>query len=320
VLHLVNGDAVIPEIRRSGLPGEFAVWGDVLWEGPLVADATPEERIAQRARYFSWPENQPHPTGELALLWHRNLLRAAQHDEVVLWLEHDLHDQFQLIHHLDWFARQPHPALRLICIGAFPGVVPFHGLGQLDAAQLGSLFPTRRAVTTAELVLGQRAWQALVSRSPLGLEALLFEDTHSLPFLGGAIRRFLQEYPETGTGLSRTERMILDGIFDGPRTARELFLAVQRREERVFMGDSSFWRILWGLSQGPKPLLRIEADIRMVPGLPPAPVTITEPGRQVLAGNADRVGLNGVDRWLGGVHLQGTSTPWRWDPATERIR
>jgi hypothetical protein len=31
------------------------------------------------------------------------------------------------------------------------------------------------------------------------------------------------------------------------------------------------------------------------------------------------VALNGIDRWIGGVHLTGRAVPWRWNDATEAI-
>ena len=33
----------------------------------------------------------------------------------------------------------------------------------------------------------------------------------------------------------------------------------------------------------------------------------------MLAGRADRVALNGFDRWLGGTHLRAADGLWRWD-------
>jgi hypothetical protein len=39
----------------------------------------------------------------------------------------------------------------------------------------------------------------------------------------------------------------------------------------------------------------------------------------VLAGGADQIALNGIDRWIGGVHLQGHHVPWRWDDGAETI-
>ena len=57
------------------------------------------------------------------------------------------------------------------------------------------------------------------------------------------------------------------------------------------------------------------SDIGNVPG----PVTNTDTGREVLEGRADHMALNGIDRWLGGVHLKGGKVAWRWDRASERI-
>jgi hypothetical protein len=48
-------------------------------------------------------------------------------------------------------------------------------------------------------------------------------------------------------------------------------------------------------------------------------VALTDAGRAVLEGREDRVRLNGIDRWLGGVHLQGNESEWRWDVAHRRL-
>jgi hypothetical protein len=48
-------------------------------------------------------------------------------------------------------------------------------------------------------------------------------------------------------------------------------------------------------------------------------VRLTETGARVLAGRDDHVRLNGIDRWIGGVHLHGRQVPWRWDDGTESL-
>jgi hypothetical protein len=40
----------------------------------------------------------------------------------------------------------------------------------------------------------------------------------------------------------------------------------------------------------------------------------------VLRGEADHVALNGVDRWVGGVHLRGDRPSWRFDEGTESVQ
>ena len=46
---------------------------------------------------------------------------------------------------------------------------------------------------------------------------------------------------------------------------------------------------------------------------------LTDAGRRVLDGLDDHVALNGVDRWIGGVHVSGNAVGWRWDEGTESI-
>ena len=46
---------------------------------------------------------------------------------------------------------------------------------------------------------------------------------------------------------------------------------------------------------------------------------LTDSGARVLAAQADQIALNGIDRWIGGVHPHGHHVPWRWDDGTESI-
>jgi len=46
---------------------------------------------------------------------------------------------------------------------------------------------------------------------------------------------------------------------------------------------------------------------------------LTGEGRAVINGGADFVRLNGIDTWLGGVHLHGDDAKWRWDDEAETL-
>lgn len=46
---------------------------------------------------------------------------------------------------------------------------------------------------------------------------------------------------------------------------------------------------------------------------------LTAAGRDVLAAREDHVYLNGINRWLGGVHLQGAEARWRWDEKAQSL-
>jgi len=246
------------------------------------------------------------------------LASFSQHAEVVIWLSHTLSNQLILIKVLDWFSRRDLGSVKLslICVGHFPGTDRFVGLGGLYADQLASLADTRLPVGDAEYRTARAAWKAFTSPDPTEIERFLQTDTSALPFIVAAFRRHLEQFPSIDSGLSRTERQALSVLRDrGPLSAGPLFVAVRDLEEQVFMGDTSFYRIMADLSEAPHPLVRISDtfDNRL------GEVSLAETGRRVLESHADHIDLNGIDRWLGGVHLTGDKAAWRWDRTSERL-
>ena len=85
-----------------------------------------------------------------------------------------------------------------------------------------------------------------------------------------------------------------------------------------------FYRTLSALGQGEMRLIETETGTAR-PAPPPLgdsqpfarlQLRLTTTGEQTLRGEADRVELLGIDRWIGGTHITPDNT-WRWDP-TER--
>jgi uncharacterized protein DUF1835 len=334
-LHVTNGDCAADTLRRFA-DGPVVITADVLHEGP----APPVEGDAwhdTRARYLSGGGYRYEDVRSSLAASDRAIADAGRRrDHIVLWFEHDLFDQLALIRVLDQLASlkadtpydrgttsaaPPYGVSRtvsLICIDRFPGIEPFIGLGQLDAAQLASLYPSRRPVRAEQFALASAAWNAFRSPDPTRLTEIA-RDARALPFLGDALRRFFAEFPSIENGLSRTEALALAALADRSMAAGELFAATQTQEPRPFMGDSVFYGLLRGLAAGRVPLLTIDAAPEQL-DLKSHGVTITAAGRDVLAGRRDHIRVNGTDRWRGGVHLAGADrSPWRWDAHLERL-
>lgn len=319
MLHLTNGDAAADPLRRSGVPGDVIVWFDVLHEGPTprghgAAWRETRTEYLTDAGYASRDEIlRLYDTADAALE------RYREHEELVLWFEHDLFDQLLIARHLHWLGTHGHLRTRLsmVCIDRFAGIEPFHGLGQLHASQLASLFPARQPITRETLAAGADVWRAFTSDDPRALCAIVQYGVDALPFMAGALRRHLEEFPGADDGLSRTERTILGELATAPRSPAALFRAVADREERVFMADTVFLRILRDLSRAPEPLVTLTIDKEREGCLPIGLVAITEQGSRVLTG-ADAIALRGINRWLGGVHLM-PGALWRWDPRAQTL-
>jgi hypothetical protein len=135
------------------------------------------------------------------------------------------------------------------------------------------------------------------------------------------MRRLAQELPWTRDGLSRTERTALAAVADGADNPIEMFRALQDAEERPFMGDYWAWVALHRLGTGEYPL--VVASLEPVPELTTEFASqtyeVTDVGHDVLAARADHAELNGIDRWIGGVHLTGHRPAWRWDPVEDEV-
>jgi Domain of unknown function (DUF1835) len=328
-LHVTNGESAASGLRLTALGGTVLAWNDVLHEGP-VPHMSPADLRGRRAAFLSecgWGSDR----AIAADLERRDRAfeRALQERrQVVLWFEHDLFDQLQLLQILASYVApwRDEARVELINVGEVEGRPDFRGLGELRPLELEGLWGRRRELTPESAELATRAWEAVCSPEPTAIEALLAGETEALPFLGAALRRLLEEFPDTASGLSRTERQLLEALAEAPQSPIELLVDNGRREEAPFMGDSWLWRHLAELGRGPQAL--VVRDDGHALGLPPprgdgasfgsAPVRLTESGECVMRGGIDWFASTGVDRWIGGVHLR-PGRGWRWDRPAGRL-
>ncbi len=321
LLHVTNGESAGNTLRQTALGGAVLSWQDTLHEGPVPA-LPRQELLRTRAGFLAlcgWGDRQT----VLASLQRRDAqlldaLRAGV--RVVLWFEHDLYDQLQLLDVLT-LAHIDEAAPELIVIGSFPGRPSFAGLGELTARELETLWPSRRPAQPAALQAAADAWSALQAPEPTGLAEWGLRETVHLPFLARALRRLLEELPASTDGLSRTERSALHVVAAGAETPPAAFVAAQRLEETPFLGDTWFYRALSALGHGETRLLETDGG----EPLPPPPplgdgqrfarlrLRLTPTGESTLRAETDRVALLGIDRWIGGTHITPENT-WRWNP------
>jgi hypothetical protein len=331
-LHVANGSSTTMTIEAAGIPGTRSIWADPLHDGPVPAGLSDAELLDVRMRFLAgasditwaaWAGNDPSrdPANDLRE-WRATIERHESYDELILWFEYDLFDQLNLIQLLTWIRDHVSAAkpVSLICIGEFPGRPDFKGLGELTPEELAPLLQTRQPISDALYELARQAWTAFREPTPDALDELRLRDTSAMPYLAAAITRFLQEYPWTRDGLSRTERRLLE--LAGGNGGIALWKAFPKmyEGERVFhTTDLTVASLAETLSHTSPPLLTFDPS-----GTPEAHdlrgmVTLTDMGRSVLSGQRDRVSICGIDRWLGGVHLQSGSRIWRWDDARQRI-
>jgi hypothetical protein len=316
VLHVANGSSVTMTLAKTGIGGAMSIWADPLHDGPVPGGIDDDALMLVRMQEHGMSPAAADPENDMQR-WRQVIAEHDAYEELVLWFEHDLFDQLNLIQLLSFVRAQVPRAkpVSLISIDSFPGRSNFRGLGELEPGELASLFPRRMPVTHAHYDLAERAWHAFRQPTPAALDALVGRSeglqlrTQALRFLARALRRFLQEYPWTRDGLSRTERRLLTLAADGRADWPASFPRMHEGEDAYYISDTSYAELAEALSTTDPPLLTRSIQ---------SP-SLTPDGRAVLDGRSDRVSLCGIDRWLGGVHLHGRDVPWRWDAERGRI-
>src|SRR5262245_16943898 len=179
-LHVANGSATTSLIQAAGIPGQVSIWADALYDGPVPDGLSDTELLRLRAGGLGDLAEAPYAEVVRGLqAWRDVIERVDSYDELVLWFEHDLFDQLNLIQLLSWLkGRLPsRTVVSLIEVGKFPGRPAFKGLGELTPGQLKSLLEMRRPIAEERYILAEQAWSALRQETPEALDELRHADT-----------------------------------------------------------------------------------------------------------------------------------------------
>lgn len=300
-LHITNGDGVLYLLEKAAILGTHVAWRDGLNDGPVPDGLTLEETSAVRARYQA-----QRGFGNAIKLIHdferrdAQLRRAAEFGEVILWFEHDLFDQLQLLQILTALDEMNLDPGRVFVIQSD------HYLEEMTVEEMAPLLRRRRTATAAIFRSARRSWERFTSNSADDLFAAASEDAIGLPYLRTALRRLCEEFPWTRDGLSRSQRQALHSVAQGVAMDHELYARAQAREEAPFMGARAFALLVQDLHASEGALLETDT----------AAARLTALGRRVLAGDADWLEHRRIDRWIGGVHLlDGNVVRWNDDAA-----
>ena len=281
MLHITNGDCAVAVLAKA-VSGTFLPWQDVLHEGPVQAGLSLEELSRERAQFvadaFGVSFGEAKGKFEARDAAFR---RAREHDEIVLWFEHDLYDQLQLIQVLDALGDRPGPPVSIVCEAEY--------LGMMAPERAAELFSLRNPVTRRHVAEASRAWTAFRAPDPRDIAAV---KAQALPFLEAALRRHLQEFPWTLDGLSLLERRVLEALQAGPMSFEELFRAIA--EDPAFLADAV---LAWHLERMQKERLVERRSAGWA-----------------LSGKSRS---QRVPRWLGGYLVKDLKL--RWDPSSGNL-
>lgn len=262
VLHIISGDIAGGNLAKAGIEGEVFVWHDILYDGPRRPGWPDEHTLINRALFLEeFTAGGLNKARVLTVLksQYQKLEDATLYEGVVLWFDACLFDQSILAHILTCLDLKGIRNVELLCVDAFPGIEPFHGIGQLKPDHFTSIYDHRRPVSDDEFRFAVLVDKAFADQDG----GLLFELSEMaeapLPWIPAAALRWLQEKPDTESGLGRLERLALEAIRAGCDTPARIFESVAAADTPPqFWGDTTLWAKINGLSDRIPPLVRIE--------------------------------------------------------------
>jgi hypothetical protein len=331
ILHIHNGSLATSVVEASGLPGEHLVWREVLLSGPTPYGLSPTEWGNVRSQFLFNAYGLDSKECLAQLTSQQAVLQSySSYDEVVLWFDMDLFCQSMLLFMLNWFAKQDlsNTRLSMVNVGSstnFALVNDLNALCRMDSVQISPLFDQRVEVTNATLNLGTNAWSAYCSPNPESIQPVISGDTSALPVLKDNLLGHLARFPSVRNGLGRVENRALELINSGIKNFTLLCSEFEKAEPVYGFGNLQLFNELRRIANVPQPLLVI-SDVKQKPlttdagPVIEASLEITETGRAVMNGQKNFITLNGIDLWLGGVHLESNKPGWQWDEHSQTLQ
>lgn len=278
---------------------------DPLSYGPVPFTTDLDTWRAVRERYlselFNRPGEPPEDEYHLVGLDTERLLGA---DPVVFWVAGVLPEQLMLARVVVLFEQLglDESRLRVVQVEQPENVEVTWKIGSISADELQQLSPEPRELDPAQLREYKRAWRVYTSAEPADLATYVAEPG-CLPVLHCAMRQLVYRYPDIRSGTSVWDERLLHYTQErGPRAVRVLGHTIGNNDTPDWIDDVYLFRRLVALSAGSlaSPLVSATGDTET---LRECRVELTPFGEAVLAKEANHVRENGIDDWIGGVHL-----------------
>lgn len=321
-INLFNGDAAagahrehVGKLTQEGM----LICRDVLSVGPL--DSEFEVDTWSRMRAAFWTEvldgddfDGPVSFGANSRDLYANLMELASAHEIRVWAGMALSDQV-LLAFVAHFAQRLDIEDRVTVVQLSDSQRLVRGLGSAPAEML-SEHPSAMTLEAEQISYSSEVWKAVCASTPERLIALMHEPSTALPLMRAALDVLPSRYPDVRTGLSGWDQRLLAAVANGgsteisaARVIGDVMSAEISNEDSLALdtvGDSWLYYRLRSLGRSSLAQPLVEANSLTAP-MRAANYRLSEAGRAVLDAERNAIELNGIDDWVGGVHVTSDS-------------
>ena len=243
-LHITNGDSTTNYLQKLNFSGEFITWREMLCEGKTTTDVGSESFWKNRFEFLkSSYKITKNKFINYTLKEYRNLCNKKDQKEIVLWFEHDLFCQINMIAIISWLKRyRKGYHISLVCSGKIEKSDKLFGLSELSETQIKEHYKNRIELTQDDIEYADYMWQLYCSDSPLRLETIYkFNPMSPFQYLASALEAHLKRFPSLENGLNSVENTILKTSEKHPLATKEKLVSRLLQEQEIYgFGDLQY--------------------------------------------------------------------------------
>jgi hypothetical protein len=319
-MNILHGDSAGGSFKQAFKTHqeEIIVFHDVLSCGPLIKYADIKSWRESRENYWNNIERDNAIANLSYNILERDFYAKFRYlkdaNEYRLWIGTGLSDQLLLaflVNLIDFHGFD----FRRLLIYQFERVAEknfeVQGLGLLHPDQIRR-HPSPYKLSEKQFELTKLAWDAVTDSNPEKYLLYVNAEQDSMPLLKRAMSYLFYRYPKSHNGLSYWDETLLKySEKHGPNTAKILgYTLTDCINGLDIVGDFYLFSRLknLGCSDLTKPLIKTNA---MDLPLRYTKTTILPDGKKALSGQINIIKENGIDDWVGGVHLDSlTKNVW----------
>jgi hypothetical protein len=305
-LHIVGGDAAAGSLKIALHLSREQV---LINEDPLSCGPAPSTadlgvwRSAResyiRRMYVEWPDFSFDEYAANGLLM--NAERLGQEKAIAVWAGVGLPDQLLLAWVIFLFDRLNLDLSKLVIV-QFEKLRPRQdvlSLGELSPENIREYRPAPRHISSREVEELRRLWKVYTSDDPAVLSKYVAGGS-PMPIVHRAVSELLYRYPDVRSGLGVWDERLLRCTLDKGPVAAQVIGYTMGSRSLDWQGDMYLFHRLIGMGAVRSPLISLTGSRTTIRGCEVKPTSF---GQDVLAGNVNSVHENGIDDWIGGVHL-----------------
>ena len=213
ILHITNGDSTTNYLKELKIKGDFITWREMLCEGKTEVLVGSEHFWKSRFEFFKHSYKiTKQQFIDITLKEYRNLCNQKKQEEIVLWFEHDLFCQINMLAVISWLKRyRKGRKISLVCSGNVEGSKRLLGLSQLNKEQIQEHYQNKMELSNDDIEYGDYVWQMYCSNNPINLENIYqYQPSFTFQYLTNGLLAHLQRFPSIKNGLNFVENSILN--------------------------------------------------------------------------------------------------------------